>query len=158
MRTRLIIALGLVLFMAVSCEKKNDTAKEDAGKAMLSMMHSYIDAIRELSYEKTVAHFLNSPDFFFCSDGQVSTYDDLLKQVRDLYSNLQRYQGDWDTINIRVLSPDVVAALAPFHEIYTDKSGVETRIKGEVTWVAVRKNGEWKFAYAHAFSKTDAIP
>jgi hypothetical protein len=158
MKTRLFVTLGLVFFMAISCGKKPDTTKEDAGKAMLSMMHSYIDAIRELNYDKTVAHFLNSPDFFFCSDGQISTYDNLLKQVSDLYKNLQRYQGDWDTINIRVLNPEVVAALAPFHEIYTDKSGDETRIKGEVTWVAVRKNGEWKFAYAHATSKPDALP
>ena len=93
----------------------------------------------------------------FYADGKRQNYDDIVAQVHDLFTNLKSYEGKWDTIFVSVLNSNAVAAVAPFHEVLTDKNGSETRLKGEVTWVAVREENNWKFIYAHASYQPDTI-
>ena len=125
---------------------------------MINKMNSYVDAIKERNADKIISHFLDSPEFMFYADGKRQGYNELVAQVRnDFPGNVSKYDGKWDTINVSVLSPDAVVAAAPFHEVLTDKEGIETRLKGEVTWIAVRVGKDWKFIYAHAFYLPDTI-
>ena len=59
-------------------------------------------------------------------------------------------------MHVRVLGADAVAALTPFHGVLTDSNGLDTRLKGEVTWTANHIAGAWKLVYAHAWYRPDA--
>jgi len=153
----------LVLLIACfSCGTNNkplsDVQKDDAKEAMITLMNSYVGAIKERNADKIISHFLDSPEFMFYTDGNRQGYDELVAQVRrDFPNNVSKYEGNWDTILVSVLNPDAVAAAAPFHEVLTDMEGIETRLKGEVTWIAIRVGKDWKFIYAHAFYLPDTI-
>jgi len=155
--TRRTTVLFVFIALLLGCARSVSDQKEEARKAMIALMNSYTDAMKELNVEKVTSFFLHSPEFMFYADGKSQNYDDIVTQVRDLFPNLRSYEGKWDNIFVSVLNSNAVAAAAPFHEVLTDKNGVETRLKGEVTWIAVRVENNWKFIYAHASYQPDTV-
>lgn len=111
----------------------SDAQKEETKLAMINLMNSYVDAIKEGNADKIIAHYLDSPEFMLFENGIRQGYSEFVGQVLKDFSNISKYEGKWDTILVSVLNPDAVAAAAPFHEVLTDKEGVETPLKGEVT-------------------------
>jgi len=150
-----LTAMSLMVIVPTACTKSPEAAREEAHKAMVALMNSYVDALKERNVEKVTGYFLRSPEFLFYAEGKRQSYDDIVAQVRELFPSLKSYESRWDTMYVSVLNTDAVAAVAPFHEVLTDKNGVETRLKGEVTWIAVRTANEWKFSYAHATYQPD---
>jgi hypothetical protein len=152
-----IITLLLLCTSFFSCSCSTTVQNEDTKKAMINLMNSYINSIKERNFDKTIAHFMDSPEFMFFSEGKCQGYNEIVTQVRDLYQSISKYEGKWDTIFVSALTPTAVAAVAPFHEVLTDNNGVETRLKGEVTWIAIRLEKDWKFIYGHASYLPDTI-
>jgi uncharacterized protein (TIGR02246 family) len=150
-----LVVVCLLVLIPAACTKAPTADREEVRASMIALMNSYIDALKERNAERITNYFLNSPEFVFYAEGKRQGYDDIVAQVRDLFPNLKSYESKWDTIYVSVLNSDAVAAVAPFHEVLTDKNGVETRLKGEVTWIAVRAANEWKFSYAHATYQPD---
>ena len=160
MKTRLIYLVLLIVCFSCGTNNKpvSDAQKEEAKIAMITLMNSYVDAIKERNADKIISHYLDSPEFMFYADGKRQGYNELVARVRkDFPDNVSKYDGKWDTINVSVLNPDAVTAAAQFHEVLTNKEGIETRLKGEITWIAVRVEKDWKFIYAHAFYLPDTI-
>ncbi len=61
----------------------------------------------------------------------------------------------WDTLYVKVISPSVVSALAPFHQEITQNDGAVIRLEGEVTWSATQTENGLKLIYAHAAHRND---
>lgn len=56
----------------------------------------------------------------------------------------------FDSLLIRVLGDDTVAALALFLQDLTDVNGIDINLKGEFTWIANRfDGGPWELTYGH---------
>lgn len=118
--------------------------------AVVSLLNSYASAIRQLDGDKMVSLYWNSPEFFLWSDGKTYTYPEIVAFARNLSSTVQRVDTTWDAIDVRALNAGTAVAFATFHQIVVDRSGVEKRLVGEVTWIVVRDRGAWKLAYGHA--------
>jgi hypothetical protein len=56
-------------------------------------MNSYINSIKERNFDKTIAHFVDSPEFTFFSEGKRQGYNEIVNQVRDLYRSISKYGG-----------------------------------------------------------------
>jgi len=129
--------------------------KEEARKGMIELMNSYIAAVKTLDSDKVIDHYYQSPEFKFISDGHVTNYDETVKNVREFLGSLSKVEGSWDTIYVSVLSPEIVTAMAPFHETFIDKEGNRTPLKGEVTWTAIKDGDRWRFTYGHGNHQPD---
>ena len=134
-----------------SASKDLEKQKEEARNAVYNLMKSYEESIKNLDLEKTLQHYSQASDFLLISDGQVSNYDEFSKGLGEMFPNLEKVEGGFDTMYIHVLTTEVVNVMAPFQETFVDKSGNKTSLKGEVTWTAMKKGEEWKFVYGHTF-------
>jgi hypothetical protein len=112
-------------------------------------MQSFQAAAEERSADKIMILCQRSPGFLVYLDGKALNYDEFVHAGREVFHRFKNIQLKWDTIHVRVLGADVVAALTPFRGVLTDSNGLDTRLKGEVTWTANRIAGAWKLVYAH---------
>jgi hypothetical protein len=150
-----LAAISLLVITPLGCTKSPSIHQEEARKAMIGLMNSLNDALKDRNVEKITGCLLNSPEFFFYIEGKRQGYDGTVAQVRKLFANLKVYESRWDTIQVSVLSPDAIAGSATFHVILIDMKRVETHIVGEVTCTAVREANDWKFVNAHATYQPD---
>ena len=135
--------------------KDKEIQIEEARKAMIDLMNSYIASVKSLDIDKVIDHYYPSPEFKIIMDGHLSNYDETVTNVKGLLQSMSKVEGEWDTIHVSVLSPDVVTAMATYHETFIDKEGNKTPLKGEVTWTAVKDEGRWRFAYGHGYHEPD---
>ena len=135
--------------------ESNSTQKEPLREEMISLMNNLHDAAVELDAEKIINMCLDSPEFLYVSDGSVMNYEQFVKVEREGFANVVSHQLTWDTLYVKVLSPDVVSALAPFHQklILQDESVLQ--FEGEVTWIATRTEEGLKLIYGHARHSAD---
>ena len=134
---------------------KSDRAKQDTmHEQMISLMNTLRDAAVELDAEKVINLCLDTSEFL-CFSGLVMNYEQFVKAEREGFANFVSHQLTWDTLIVKVLSPDVVAALAPFHQKLTLKDGTILQQKGEVTWIATMTDNGLKLIYGHAGHRPD---
>jgi hypothetical protein len=150
-------SLACLCVGAIGCTKSPAPDVEAAKKAGITMMMELKKAAEALDAEKFVSLCLNSPEFAVFEDGKGYGYDEFVKNEREGFRTFKGIQLRWDTLAVKALGADVVAAYAPFHQLLKEKSGAETALKGDVTWIVVRRNGEWKLLYAHAWHFPDQV-
>lgn len=138
-----------------SCSEPQKTEEENAEESMLALMQSYADAINEINPEKAISHYFKSDYFLVYQDGELYDYNKTVSQVQTFFPSVKSLSVKWDTVVVRVLNNTTAVAFAPFRESFTDSKGVETKVIGEVTWIANKIGEEWKFVYGHAFHKAD---
>ncbi len=151
---RALASAGVLLLIGVTypgCETQQGVSR----KAMTSLMQSLKEAIERRNVNKMMTLCKNSPDFFVCTNGKVLNYDEFSQASRQAFQAIKSVQLTWDTLHVKVLGSDVVATMIPFHETLVDSNGVGRRLRGEMTWVASRMGGDWKFIYAHAWHEPD---
>lgn len=135
---------------------KSDRAKQDTmHEQMISLMNTLRDAAVELDAEKVINLCLDTPEFLFFSDGLVMNYEQFVKDEREGFSNFASHQLTWDNLYVKVLSPDVVSALASFHQKLTRHDGTVLQLEGEVTWIATCTEEGLKLIYGHAGHRPD---
>ena len=147
----------LVIFTTTfySCSESDRSEKEYMRMQMISLMNTLRDAAIELDAEKVINLCLDTSEFL-CFSGSVMNYEQFVKAERVGFANFVSHQLTWDTLIVKVLSPDVVAALAPFHQKLTLKDGTILQQKGEVTWIATRTDNGLKLIYGHAGHRLDS--
>ena len=151
---RLTILTIFVLFLN-SCVESDKTQKNNIHGEMISLMDTLQDAAIKIDADRIVNMCSDNPEFLFFSDGSVMNYEQFVKDVRDSYHNFADHQLTWDSLYVKVLSPDVVSALAYFHQKITTKDGTIIQLEGEVTWIANRTEGGLKLIYGHAGHRPD---
>ena len=118
-------------------------------------MNTLRDAAIDLDAEEIINMCLDSPEFLYFSDGEVMNYEQFVKAEREGFASFVSHQLTWDTLYVKVLSPDVVSALAPFHQKLTLQDGTVFQLEGEVTWIATRTEEGLKLIYGHAGHRPD---
>jgi len=151
----LVVIVLLTVFGLRNCTKSSGSERGYAEASMRILLRSYMIALNECDYDKIVGHYNST--FTLFQDGKTYNHDDALKLVLAQNSYYQHIESSLDDIQVRVITADVAAAYLSFHQAAADKKGTITHRKGEATWVAVRASGEWKFAYAHAWSIPDTV-
>jgi len=147
--------LFCVLIFATGCKSGNTLSEESLRQGMSTLMGNLKDAAIERDVDKIVSLCDDSPEFLFISDGLDYNYNDFAKLEHSGFSSMQRHQLSWDTLHIKILGSDVVAAYAPFHQVITDTNGIESHLKGGVSWIAAQKDGILKLCYAQAWHEMD---
>ena len=151
-----LLSLLVIVSMAFpGCAQPPAADDEAARKAGVTIMELIKKAGEERDAEKLIALCLNSPEFAFFGDGKGYSFDEFVKTERQEFPSWKSIQIRWDTVTVKVLAPDVVASYAYFHQVLTAKDGVEIALKGDVTWISVRRGGEWKLLYGHAWHFQD---
>ena len=131
--------------------------QESARDAMISIMERLKQAAEGLDADGVLALCRSSEEFLTVVDGEISTYDQFATSERAAFKAFLQHKLTFDTLLIRVLGADTVAALALFHQALTDLNGVDIHLKGEFTWIANRVDGgPWKLTYVHARHMPDA--
>lgn len=158
-RTHLRLFCNLYLFCALiftlGCDSGNTVSEESLRQRMTTLMENLKDAAIDRDVDLILSFCDDSPEFLFIGDGQEYNYSNFVKVEHSGFSSIQRHQLSWDTLHIKILSSDVVAAYAPFHQIITDTTGIESRLKGGVSWIAVQKDGVLKLRYGQAWHAKD---
>ena len=91
--TKCTIIIIVFICVLLSCNKQAIDQNEEARKAMITLMNSYIDAIKELNAEKIISCYSSSPEFMFYADGKRQNYDELVDDVWDFFANIKKYKG-----------------------------------------------------------------
>ena len=138
-----------------SCSESEKSKLESIHEEMISLMNTLRDAAIELDAEKIINLCIETPEFLFFSDGEVMNYEQFVKAEREGFPSYVSHQLTWDTLIVKVLSPDVVSALAPFHQKLTLQDGTVFQLEGEVTWIATRNEEGLKLIYGHAGHRPD---
>lgn len=146
----ILTLLGICSTAFYSCSGSDRSKQEAMRGDMISLMNTLRDAAIELDAEKVINLSLDTPEFLFFSDGEVVNYEQFVKAEREDFSNFASHQLTWDTLYVKVLSPNVVSALAPFHQKLTQHDGTVLQLEGEVTWIATRTAEGLKLIYGHA--------
>jgi ketosteroid isomerase-like protein len=130
--------------------------QESTRDAMAATVERLRQAAEHLDADGVLAMCRSSEGFLAVSDGVVNTYDQFAAHVRDGYKELQKHRLTFDSLHIRNLGDNTFASLALFHQMETDLNGVDTYLKGEVTWVFNHADGgPWKLTYLHAWHMPD---
>ena len=154
-----IKALVMFCFFIVafnSCSESSNTQNESLQEEMISLMNNLHDAAVEIDAEKIINMCLDSPEFLFFSDGYAIDFEQFVENEREGFKEFANHELTWDTLYVKVLSSDVVSALAPFHQKITLKDGTILQQIGEVTWIATRTDSGLKLIYGHAGHRPDS--
>ena len=132
------------------------TEQESTQESMKQIMERLKNAVVSLDAEGVLALCRDSDEFLIVVDEVMSAYDQFAANERHELKMFQQIRLTFDSLQIRVLGADVVAALCQFHQVLTDGNGVEIPLKGEFTWIANRvEGGPWLLTYAHAWHRPD---
>ena len=152
----MVMVLLLVCVGLSGCPSRQSvTELEDARQSMLALMQSLRDTAVKLDAEGVIALMDSSSEFFVYEDGKAFNYDEFVREERAGFLAFKSHELSWDSLHVSVVSPDVCVALASFHQALIDTSGVEIRLRGEGTYVAVRRGTKWRFLYLHAWHQLD---
>lgn len=149
------LCLLCALIFAIGCKSGNTSSEESLRQGMTTLMENLKDAAIELDVDMILSMCDDSPEFLYIGDGQVYNYDNFVIMVHTGYASMQRHQLSWDTLHIKILGSDVVAAYAPFHQVITDTVGIESRLIGGVSWIAIQKDGILKLRYGQSWHEMD---
>ena len=147
--------LFCALIFVIGCNSGNTMSEDSLRQSMTTLMENLKNAAIERDVDKILSMCDESPEFLFISDGQDFNYNNFVKIEHSGFASMQKHQLSWDTLHIKILGSDVVAAYAPFHQVITDTSGIESRLKGGVSWIAVQKDGILKLRYGQAWHAVD---
>lgn len=127
----------------------SDSERRAVTDAVAVGMTSYAEALSLVDSSRVLGHYVAGPEFRLASDGNSYSYVDMQKIIGDLRVKYQSLGVRWDTVAVTVLDRDAAFVYAPFRRTDTDKSGGVTRIRGNATWVWVRRDGTWRMLYGH---------
>jgi hypothetical protein len=151
----------LSLFLTISIVTGSENTSTVSENSLTQMMIALMEDLRVAAVERDVDKILsfcdNSPEFFYIGDGKLHNYDQFVKAEYSGFSAVQRHQLSWDALHVKTLGDDVVAAFAPFHQVITDTNGIETRLKGGVSWIAINKGGILKLRYGQSWHEPDTL-
>jgi uncharacterized protein (TIGR02246 family) len=148
------LAAAVMLFGACSMGITQQSPRE----AIAGLVQSMQTTSAVLNADEFVRLLEQSPEFCLFSDGHVMTYEETAKEMRAFFGETRINRLMLDTLYIRVLSPDVVAAFTPFHQIITDTTGATAQFKGDALWIARRTDGQWKICYSQSNHLRDEVP
>lgn len=153
--TLILTLLVICVTTFYSCSYLDKPKQETMHEEMITLMNNLRDAAIDLDAEKIIDMCLDSPEFLFFSDGELLNYEQFVSVERTEFPNFISMELSWDTLYVKVLSPDVVSALAPFHQKIAHKDGTVFQYEGEVTWIAVHTEEGLKLIYGHAAHRPD---
>lgn len=138
---------------ASACQSReqalSDGERRAVTEAVTAGMISYAEALSVLDSARVLGHYVAGPEFRLASDGNSYSYTDMQKILGDLRAKFQSAGVRWDTLAVTVLDRDAAFVYAPFRRTDTDKAGGVARIRGNATWVWVRRDGAWHMLYGH---------
>jgi len=127
----------------------SDAARREVIESVTAGMTSYAEALSVLDSARVLGHYVAGPEFRLASDGNSYSYTDMQKIIGSVRAKLQSSGVRWDTVAVTVLGRDAAFVYAPFRRTDVDKTGAVTRIRGNATWVWVRRDGTWHMLYGH---------
>jgi ketosteroid isomerase-like protein len=119
-------------------------------EAIRLRMQSYATAIGNLDATCILGHYVQGPEFRLISDGVTYTYDDMANEVLPGLRNAFRSsEVQWGPIEVTSLGPNAAIASTSFRRMDVNAAGVPAPVRGAVTWVWVRRGGEWRTIHGH---------
>lgn len=119
-------------------------------KIVKQKMADYLTAMNNLDSDLISSFYIDRPEFRVFTDGQSLNRDELIALVKDLKSTLQRFEGEWNYIDVTPLGESVALAAARFTRKLTDIDGNTVRDWGTVTWVWTHDGSEWRLIHGQA--------
>ncbi len=160
MRMLLIVPIvaGSLAGCGASQAALSDVERAALTDTIVAHMHEYLTVLATLDPQRVAPLYADDPDFRAYGDGQSLTRDGLLAAIGDLGEILRSFEAAWDTIEVTPLGRDAALAAARFRRTLTDTAGGAVRDWGTVTWVWVRREGEWQIIHGHAVHYPDSTP
>jgi ketosteroid isomerase-like protein len=144
-----VVGTCSVLACQPGAEAFSDSERQGVTAAVTAGMISYAEALGALDSARVLGHYVASPEFRLASDGNSYSHSDMKTVLGGLRAKFQSLDVRWDTLVVTVLDRDAAFVYAPFRRTDTDLAGGVARIRGNATWVWVRRNGSWRMLYGH---------
>ena len=141
------LAPALCLLLSISCAHHPDVRDEVGAFARTvaeDVTHQGVTAWR--------TYFPESPNFFMAVDGHLEFQNgaDAHAKIPVIARAIKSIQLAWgDPIRIDVLTPELAAFAAPWHEVIKLADGNRTDASGYFTAVVEKRGGRWQFRNAH---------
>ncbi len=120
-----------------------------------SATHAYLDAMAARDASRTIAHFVNDPEFLAYFDATPMNYEAVSKTVRTTFRGLSAIDIQAVTVHVTVLGPSAANAGFSFHEAYTDTAENVSRLRGTVSWTWRRQGNGWNIIHGDAVHLPD---
>jgi len=75
------------------------------------------------------------------------------KGNHNLAKSFIKLECTYDSLYVDVISHDVAIATVAFDETITNVKNKEMDIKGTMSWIARKENGNWKFIHGMSYSE-----
>jgi len=152
------LELGLAAVLAFDgCRPPSTSMSEDEREALrgtiLHRLDEYVDALATLDAQRMAPFYAEG--FHYYPDEHAMGRDSLLSLIEGLGREFRRYDVSNDVVEITPLAHDVVLAAVRFHTLQTDTAGVESRVRGTVTWVWARDGTEWRMIHGQSIHLPD---
>jgi len=161
LRSSAVAVLGIC--SALACQPRAEAPSDDERRAVsdavMAGMLSYAEALGALDSARILSHYVVGPEFRLASDGSAYSFAEMEQIIGGLRTMLRSTIVRWDTLAVTVLGRDAAFVHAPFRRTDTDLSGAVHRIRGNATWVWVRRDGAWRMLYGHGdhYPDTSAV-
>jgi ketosteroid isomerase-like protein len=147
-RLRKVAALALLAACGPGHRTVSDAERRDVAAAVDSATRAFEAAERARDAEGVVAHL--APEFYMYVDGVRAGYDSVVAGIRRGLPTYKHFEPGFDDVEVIVLGRDAAVASFTFHDSIVTASGETQRLRGPTTLVWVRRDGDWRIAYADA--------
>jgi uncharacterized protein (TIGR02246 family) len=129
---------------------RSDEQQTEIEQAIKQQAEDYFSALRTLNIELLMSHFAKDDLNFIVNGVLYSSYEAVLKLASEMAADLKSWEGGWDKVRVRVLSPDTVLFHGTFHAAMTNSAG-QVRKSSEAFWTALyeRRDGDWQMILVH---------
>ena len=139
----------LLVGFSISFNSFSQSVEEkELNKEITNVLNEYYAAVNAQDVNKTISYCLNSPDFITYVNGRANNYEEWTNQVKAFLPTPKKIRYSFDTLYTRKISDDAVYVTGPFHQDMTDKDNKASLADITASMVLLKKNGEWKIAYA----------
>lgn len=111
---------------------------------------SYFKAMEDLDEDAILSHVIKSPNFAYTRRGSRSNYEEFEAGTKGLVTRFTDKISTMGPMTVDLIEPDVAVMSYTFEQTLTDTDGKKRDFSGTVTWIAVKRDGEWR--YIHGLS------
>jgi uncharacterized protein (TIGR02246 family) len=120
--------------------------------SVIAGMREYEAAVRAMDSARVMSVIWEDSAFRYVEGQTPYTRTDFAKLAGEVFGAMASFDArfDYDALRIVELSPTSAVAIAPYVDVFTDRSGIATTVRGVVSWVWAVKGGHWRLASGHA--------
>lgn len=127
----------------------NETAMRDS---LVAGLREYAAAAQAFDSARVMAMLATDSSMRFVEGQTFYTRDGFARLVSEAFGSLSAFEArfHFDSLALIPLTPESAVTIVPYTDVFTDRAGARTIVRGVVTWVWAVRDGRWRLVAGHA--------